>query len=829
MLRELNGEGTTIVQVTHSEKNAGYGSRVVHLLDGKVKSGGRPVTVWRNNLIVAWRNLRRYRMYTAINVGGLAAAYVVTIFVGLYVHSELTWDRFHAKGEQIYQVYVIWRQAEDREALRSSYRYTPKALGAEMVATVPGVLSSVRINDEQGLLSFGDRVFEERGLYADPGFFEFFSFPLIAGDPGTALDASNSIVLSKRLARRLFGDGDPMGQTVQLGWRGAGGDFLVTGVAADVPYESSLRFDWLIPFVHLELARVPGPWQIGGETFLQIADAEAVEAALAFDLDRYMEKDKHGDDLALVPLFDKRLHHQLREGGTALLYNYGFVAFLVLLLACINFANLAAGMSLTRAREVGVRKVIGAGRGQLVRQYFAESLLISFGALALAVPLTEILLPGLNRLGTFGEVVLQLDMSYTPWTVAALAGLGVVMGLLAGAYPALVQSRMRPVEILRDRVRVRSRAGHVLVVVQFAASTVFLTTALVVGRQVDHWTSLDQGYDPSLVVCIPTLDERSSAGGVHESRRFLEIFRREVLPLPGVLAVSGSAGFVEGSGRFHFRDRERPYASEIEVDPHFPRILGLELIEGQDFPPDLLTSGNTVLVNQGLAAQLEGRAIGAELQGTRGRQPRIIGVISDFEHKSYIPASHPLVLSVRPDRPIETVLVRLRPGDVPGTLSGLREAWDRLSPEVPFSYRFLEDHIGERFQYRGALASRLRWLAGFLALISCLGVFGMTSLAVSRRTKEVGVRKVHGASTAGVAVLLSSQSTRLVMIAVVIATPLAFQLSEHFLATDVNRIELDLLSYSAGGLITLGLTWLVTAYHAVRAALVNPVDSLRSE
>ena len=683
----------------------------------------------------------------------------------------------------------------------------------------------MRTDDTAGLLRYEDQATEAIGRFADPGFFELFSFPLIAGDPGTALNGPNSIVLSRRLAQRLFGSDDPMGQTLQLGDRGISGYFVVTGIAADMPYESSLEFDWVIPFVQREI-QTSGYG--AGETYLQIADAAGVESALAFDMDWYEED----ASLVLVPLFDKRLHPQL-SGGKAMmmgLYIFGSVAGLVLLLACINYANLAVGMSLTRAYEVGVRKVMGAGRGQLVRQYFAESLLLSFAALALAVLLAETLLPGLNRLLTVpGEFELGLDLQYTPWTVVALAGFGVVMGLVAGAYPALVQSRMQPVEIMQDRLQVRNHASRILVVVQFVASIVFLTTAFVVDRQVDHWKSLDQGYDPRLVVCIPTFAGSSKGEGVHESQRFLEIFRREVLPLSGVLAVSGSSEFPNRVSDFRFDDHERPEASLIEVDPYFLRTLGLELVEGEDFPPDLLASGRVALVNQRLAATLEGPVVGSYLEG--GYRPRIIGVVSDFQHddpssRGFVPE---LVLSVLPDRRIEMVLVRVRPERVPETLAELREAWERLSPGVPFSYRFLDNHIAERFFSHAIRISLLRWVTGFLVLIACLGVFGMASLAVSRRTKEVAVRKVLGASTASVAVLLSAQSTRLVLIAVVIAIPLTYQLSEFLLRSEVERIELDLLSYSAGGLIALGLTWLVSGYHAVRAALANPVDSLRSE
>ena len=772
----------------------------------------------RNNLIVAWRNLRRYRMYTAINVGGLAAAFAVAIIVGLYVHRALTWDRFHANGEQIYQV-CMTHPAWKGKAMTG----TPGDLGPEMVATLPAVLRSVRTDDTSGLLSYGDQMIEARGRFADPGFFDLFSFPLIAGDPGTALDGPNSIVLSRRLAQRLFGSDDPMGQTLQLGDRGISGDFVVTGIAADVPSESSLQFDWVTSFVQREI-------QIGGygagETYLQIADAAGVESALAFDSDRYWED----SELVIVPLFDKRLHPQLSggRGMKRVLYRNGFVACLVLLLACINYANLAAGMSLTRAHEVGVRKVVGAGRGQLMRQYFAESLLLCFAALALAVPLTELLLPGLDRLlSGSGLFESRLDLQYTPWTVMALTGFGVVMGLVAGAYPALVQSRMQPVEIMQDRLQVRGRASRILVVVQFVASTVFLTTALVVARQVDHWESLDQGYDPRLVVCIPTFAGSSKGEGVDKSHRFLEIFRREVLPLSGVLAVSGAREFPDRVSDFRFDDRERLEASLMEVDPYFLRTLGLEVVKGEDFPPDLLASGRVALVNQQLAATLEGPVVGSYLEG--GHRPQIIGVVSDFRHDDPFVFVPELVISVRPEYRIATVLVRVRPEGVSETLAELREAWERLSPGVPFSYRFLEDHIAERFFSHAKIISLLRWVTGFLVLIACLGVFGMASLAVNQRTKEVAVRKVLGASTASVAVLLSSQSTRLVLIAVVIAIPLTYRLSELLLRSEVDRIELDLLSYSAGGLIALGLTWLVSGYHAIRAALANPVDSLRSE
>ena len=778
--------------------------------------------MWRNNLIVAWRNLRRYRLYAAINVGGLSAAFVVTILVGLYVHGELTWDRFHAKGEQIYKLFVTWPDVPDPERLDDIFAWTPGALGGELAATVPGVLRSVRTDDASGVLRYGDLVTEESGLHADPGFFRLFSFPLLAGDPGTVLEAPNSIVLSRQLARRLFGSDDPMGRTLLLRSHGASDDFVVTGVAADVPYQSSLQFDWVIPFGH---GREAGPWDFAGETYLEIADTEAVVSALAFDLDRYMEK---GHGLALVPLFDLRLHPQLSSGAAPVLYSYGFVAFLVLLLACINFANLATGMSLTRAREVGVRKVVGAGRGQLVRQYFAESLLLSFAALSIAVPLTELLLPGFNRLMTLpGEIDLRLDLRYTPWTVAALAGFGVAMGLIAGAHPALVRSRMQPVEILRDRLQVRSRTGRILVVVQFVASTVFLTTALVVGLQVEHWQSMDQGYDPRFVVCIPTLSPPSAASGVDDTRRLLETFRREALPHPGVLAVSGATGFPGYRSSFRFHDRERLEATKIEVDPHFRHTLGLSLIAGEDLPPDLLASGRAALINQSMAAQLEGPVVGSHLEGEH--RPRIVGVVSDFRHESPIAAMPPLVLTVQPEGPVETVLVRLRPDEVAETLTALRETWDRLSPEVPFTYRFLEDQIAERHQGHVILSSLLRWLAGFLALIACLGLFGMTSLAVSQRTREVGVRKVLGASTARVAALLASQSTRLVLLAVIISAPLAYQLSELFLHYEADRIELDLVFHAAGGLIAMALAWLVTGYHALRAALVNPVELLRDE
>jgi putative ABC transport system permease protein len=783
----------------------------------------------RSYLIATLRNLRRHRMYAVINVCGLAAAFVVTIIVGLFAHADLIWDDFHVNAERVYQAYVTRPDYPHSEGLVDQFAWTPKALGAELMSTVPGVLRSVRTDGEFGLVRYGDRVSGEWGQHADSGFFEMFSFELLAGDPATALEDPHSIVLSQKLASTLFADQDAMGQSLLLRRGGASEDFVVTGVAADVPYESTLQFDWVIPFSHL-VARSGArgqvdPWDFGGNTYLEIADSTAVQAALAFDLGRHLPD--HG--LELVPLLDLRLHPQVGESHPVLLYSYGFIAFLVLLLACINFANLAAGMSLTRAREVGVRKVIGAARRQLMRQFFTESLMLSYIAMILAVLLAEMALPGLNRLMTLpNEFNLRLDMEYTTWSIIALAGLATVVGLAAGVYPALLQSRLRPMEILQDKLRITSGAGRVLVVLQFVASAVFITTALVVGRQVEHWQSRDEGYEPQYVICIPTLAVPSTTAGMHETHRLLEAFRREVASHPGVAAVSGSVDFIEGHGGFYFDDRDDPIrASEIQVDPHFLRTINLQLIEGQDFPPDLLASGKLALINQSLAAMLPGPVVGSRLAGEH--QPRIIGVVKDFQHHSPNAAVPPVVLTVRPDRRVGTVLVRLRQDDIPETLNSIRGAWEQVSPEVPFTYRFLEDRLADRFLGYAIITALLRWLAVFLGLIACLGVFGMACFAVSRRTKEVGVRKVLGASATNVAWMLSSQYTRLVLLAVAIATPLAYQLSELFLGSHFNRIEVDLLSYAAGGLATLSLTWLVAGYHTIRAAAANPVDLLRYE
>lgn len=775
----------------------------------------------KSHILTTYRFLARHRMYAAINVLGLSAALSVTILSGLFIRTDLSWDRFHERGGQIYRAYVTMPEASEPKG------WTPMALGPALVESVPGVTTAVRTSGQYGLLRTGDALTGAQGLHADPGLFELFSFPLLAGNPASSLQGPDAIVLTRSLAQRLFGTDDVVGRSLTLQRGSDRGDFVVTAVARDVPHASTLQFDWVISFTHQEARGIAGlPWDFGGSTYVQIPDPAAVQQAMAFDLDQHLADHK----MTLVNLFDMHLHPQVGDSHPVVLFTFAVPALLALLIAAINYSNLAGAMTLTRAREVGVRKTLGADRGQLVRQSFVDSIMLSLLAVGMATPLTAALLPGLNELVTIpGDFDVQLSMPLTVSTLGGLLGLGLFVGVVAGAWPAWRQSRLQPVTILQGRMRARSGAGRVLMVVQFTVSVVFLTAALVLSRQMSHWHSMGEGYDPQTVVCIPThASGASDPGQLHESRRQVAAFRTAALALPGVAAVSGSVDFIEGYGTMSVGTGDAAWhAAEIEVDPQFVRTVGLRLVEGEDFDREGLGAEKVALINETMARRLGGQVLGSELDG--GHRPRIIGVVQDFYHESPSRPIPPVVLTVRPEGRMATVLVRLSSTDPTGTLTQLHHLWAQLTPDTPFEYRFLQDRLDARLVGLRILTALMQWIAGFLALIACLGVFGMASFAVQRRTREMGVRKVFGASAKQVAITLSAQFTRLVLLAVVLATPLAWQLSELFLNDFSNRVELDAVSYLAGGAIALMLTWGVAGYHTLQAAWVNPVQSLRQE
>ncbi|MFA6110968.1 MAG: FtsX-like permease family protein, partial [Candidatus Latescibacterota bacterium] len=537
--------------------------------------------------------------------------------------------------------------------------------------------------------------------------------------------------------------------------------------------------------------------------------------------------------MVLIPLIEKHMHPKVGDSGILPLAVFCTLAALVLLVACFNFASLAAGMSLARAREIGVRKVIGAARGQVAGQVLVETLLLSYAAVALAVALTEQVLPGLNRLLTFpGDFVLRLDVDCTPGTVLALLGIGTLAGLAAGAYPALVQSRLEPAAILRQRLRLGPRSpGRRLVVVQFVVAVTFLTTALLVTRQQSHWRKVDLGYDPSPILCLPVEWMRRMSESPRQVQRFVERLREAALSCPGVLAVTTADDYPIGHPPMRFRQGERVIeAVQVAADPGFLQTMGIRLLEGEDLPRDAQAGSGVALISRQLAQALDGPALGAVLESEAAEPLRVVGVVEDFQTEIVTEIRRPVVIVLRQEDRLETMLVRLHPADVPAVLAALRQTWNRLAPEVPFTGEFLQDQLAQNLTRYTFYVPIMQWLAGFLLFISGLGIFGLASFAVVRRTREVGVRKVFGASTGGIAWLLSAQFSRLILVALVFAWPLARLLSELLLhQCPGSRLGLDPLSYLAGAAIALLLTWLVSGYHTLRAARANPLDSLRQE
>ncbi|MFA6111465.1 MAG: ABC transporter permease [Candidatus Latescibacterota bacterium] len=799
----------------------------------------------RSYLLVGWRNLWRNRLYSAINVVGLAAGIAFALLALLYVRHEWSYDSFHEKADQVYRVV---QRANDWSTGRASM---PEGLAPTLAAAgFPEILQAVTI--ERSLrcrLGRGNTSTPEVLRFVSPGFLQVFTFPLLAGDAARALHEPGSIVITEATARRHFGDTPALGQVLSVRsdrWEGDARDFTVAGVLADVPSNSSLQFTCLMPLQEEEKAFLEF-WVGEGPVYLRVAEGtDAVDLgrkltalAQARTDPRYRRK----VTLGLQPLTAVHLDRSvdgILEATSDPVYSYvlAALALAVLLVACVNFITLAIGRSASRAREVGVRKVVGGTRQQLMVQFWSESVLLALLATVLGGALTELMLPTFCNLT--GQVLsMGPALSTGPWALGFLVF--TFTAVAAGAYPAARLSALPPARVLAARLRIGGDTGftRLLISGQFAVSLCLVVCALVIGRQLEYLKARNLGFHGEQVVTLSPENPFLSMAVGEEKNRALGVFRERVRQHPHVLGVTRSSGFPMHTNVAPLLLPSAPKATTdyLEIDDEFISTLGIDLIAGTGFAPEG-QAGQTasVVVNEALVRRLGlPEPIGARLpmryyaQDDRWvENPIIIGVVRDFHYQSLHAPIKPLALF-----PSEyqggSLCVRISPEDVPGTLSYLRQTWSVLAPSIPLSYSFLDDEMDALYRSEERWGKVVGYASLFAVLIACLGAFGLTAQAVARRTREIGIRKVLGASVGQVTGLLCRQLLLLIGLASAIGGPLAYHAMHRWLGGFAYRVELgpDVFLVAAGAL-------LVTAMAAVgplafRAALANPVDALRQD
>jgi putative ABC transport system permease protein len=807
---------------------------------------------------IALRNLSRQKILAFINVFGLAVGIACFSLFLLYALNEFSYDGFHKNGGNIFRV-VDWSLGDkDNKPGGDASSYTP--VGPAMKTDLPDIEDFARFSGGRDHFVLVDnRISSALLSFADPQFLKIFSFTLIEGSPGYALADPHNIILTRAKAIQLFGGTAVVGKRVDIridDQQDKFETFKVGGVVEDIPNNSSIRFEILGNFNYV-LATTEGKESIGnwhrtigintfvlvrpGSHLINIQNQMALfrhkyyadEEAFMIKEGRWNGKSPYPFSFKLQPI--RKMHTDVQvasRGSTTNPKNLWIligIAAGILLIACINFTTLAIGRSAGRAREVGVRKVIGSGRRKLIYQFLTESILLSLVAGLFGLLLAEVLLPFFNRLC---ERQLSFSFGQFPQLAWILAGLIFLVGIVAGIYPALVLSGFRPVEVLRSRIKLggSNLFTKSLVTFQFVISIGLIICTLIIFRQVRFLRSKNLGLNKENVIVV-------DAGGV-DAKKIFPLFKNTLRSERQILAIAGAEmGLGEGQGQmgggYHIGERSFG-AIEYPVDNDFLKLMDMQLVAGRNFDPSFSEdSVYSIIINETMAGtelgQSAAAAVGQQIKARNNQPKTIIGVIKDFNFEPLNRLVRPQLFTMPADLVPKKFFVRLQPGDPSSSLALLGSAWKHIVPDYPFKYSFLDEDLNRFYRSEEKWNSILAWAGGISIFLACLGLFGLAALAASNRTKEIGIRKVMGASVPSIVNLLSKSFLRLVLIATLIASPVAWYFMNKWLQDYAYRIEIGWWIFVATGLVAIAIAAMTTGIQAIRAARANPVNSLRAE
>jgi putative ABC transport system permease protein len=801
--------------------------------------------MFRNYLIVAWRSLTRQKVLSFISVFGLAAGIACFSLCAWYAVYEFSFDRWHKNAANIYRV--------DEGG---SMLFTPAILAPSLKADFPDVVAAVRyIQPFEHLIRVGKEGAREKIAFADPAFFSVFSFPLKAGNPTMALEDPHAVVLTESMAQRLFGKEPAIGKVFEIEMMGSFYPFRVSAIAADPPGNTTLPFGILCTFKAVDLMWQGRPewattWNWVGPyfTYVQLKPGSRLPQQtrlLAQFEDKYeplggagSKKSRATTSLEFQALTknhnDSRGRHvQVPPVDPQAILILIALATGVLVIACINFTTLAIGRSAGRAREVGVRKVIGGSRRMLITQFLTESMLLTFIATLLGLGLARLLLPLFERLS---GAELELGLPQLLPLAASLAGVVLLIGFLTGAYPALVLSGFRPVEVLKARFKLggSNLFTRSLVTIQFVLSAGLLIVSVIMLQQLHFIRTMDPGFNKENVIAV-------NARGIQDAERIYPFFKQALAARPEIIGTaSGDNSLGDGGMSTHgYGNRDRGDSTfgfaESSVDPDFIPILGMQLLAGRNFDPTMsLDTTRAMIINEammhalGLTLQ---NAVGAPLKGylSTDTAPVVIGVVRNFNFSDLHQEISPQLFNHFPANKPRWFLVRIRPGDPSKAIADISAAWKDVSPDIPLKYSFLEEDLDRLYKAEQRLSGIIVSAGTISVILACLGLFGLATLAAVNRTREIGIRKVMGASVPELITLLSKDLLRLVGIAFILATPIAWWLMHRWLQDYAYRISIQWWVFALSAAAMLGVAILTIGFQAAKAALENPVKSLRTE
>lgn len=783
-----------------------------------------------NFLLITFRNFFRHKSSFFINLFGLSTGLASTILIMLWVIDEFSIDQFHADRELIYSV----MENQTYEDGKFSTHSTPGILSTALKEEYPEIeLAATSTWPVEGQLTYKDQRLKTSGRYVDPDFLRIFTYPVLHGDIDHALDNPTSIVLTEEMAMKLFGRADVVGESVDY-LSEIKRSYQIAAVVMDVPPQSSLQFDYLISF---DVFRSDNDWvndwgNNGPRTHIKtIAGAE--ELALEQKIKNFIvERNENSNvELFLHPYTDGYLYGRFENGvqsGGRITYVKIFLAIagFILLIACINFMNLSTARSARRAKEVGIRKTLGANRKILISQFIGESILITVMSLLIALVLVALVLPQFNLI-----TEKQISLDFTDWRyLVVMISVVFITGILAGSYPALYLSSFEPGKVLKGKVRLSGGEAFIrkgLVVFQYTLSVGLIIATMVIYLQLRFIQNQNLGYQQSNIVYFNIEGDL-----IHNYEGFASALRQ----IPEIEEVSASShtflgrnsnsSGVEWPGK---NPESRILFEMVATDNDLQEVMGLELIDGRFFSRDYADDSTRLVINES-AAKVMGldNPVGTNVKYWGGIEAQIVGLIKDFQYESVRSAIAPMIIRYQPEH-TSTCMVKVNTTDTQSTMNKIGAEFERFNPNYVFDYHFLDDEYDKMYTSEVRVGSLSGYFSLFAIAISCLGLFGLSSFTAERRTKEIGIRKALGASSSSIVYLLTKDFTKLVSLSVIISVPLAWYVMKLWLEGYEYRIELGWWIFLAGSVISLVVAWITISFQSVRAAHANPALSLHVE
>lgn len=800
--------------------------------------------MFRNYFKSTFRNLRKNKILSAINILGLTIGLTSCLLIGLYIRHELSYDDFEQKGDRLARVVMEYKFSAGGNSNKGTFTSTKVA--PVFKRNFPEVENVVRMMDDDKIVRYGDKLLNEhRFLFADSTFFDMFTFPLLRGNAATALNGPNKVVLTASAARRYFGEEDPVGKVLEVGSEKT--LYEVTGLMKDCPSNSQIKFDFLASFSSLGVNQEKTYWEADYRTYVLLKNAEA-RTTMEAKLPAFMKKEMQGKDVTINFYLEpfKKIHLYSEypafeaQGSIRYIYILSGIAALILLIACFTYVNLSTARSVERAKEVGVRKVIGAGRQQLFWQFMGESAVTCFFAIVVSFVVAELILPAFNQLT--GKQLQSTALFSFPFVNGALL-ITVMVCLAAGSYPSLILSKFQAVKVLKGTFKNTGSGQWLrksLIVFQFIISVALIISTFIMQQQLNYIRHKKLGYDRSHVLVLPMFNSLTAQ---------LPLMKAAFKSNPDVLQVSRCMGTpVQIGSGYTMRSATMPATAQLPVtgnpvDEEYVSASGLQLIAGTDLTAqdlqdishaDEQTSNQLpdshFIINETAASELgwtPASAIGKKMFLGDNRSGYVRGVVKDFHFASLHTTIRPLVLFA--ENRGYSLIVKLSGTHLPETLTFLEAAWKKLVPGIPFEYRFLEDDYNKMYTAELRLGQVMDIFSVIAIVLACLGLFGLSSYMVQQRFKEVGIRKVLGATMTNIAMLLSGDFLKLTGLAILIAIPIAWGVMQMWLKDFAYRITMEWWYFAAVGAGVLFIALVTVSSQAVRMALADPLKGLRTE